>query len=344
MSEPAQTQRNTSDASKSSVKAETPQSWLELPTQAVVGHGRIPQVVQLQRVAGNRAVLQMVGGGMRIQRAHDYAETDASDHGVEDFDLNANTEAVSWWELTEQALARRSNRTLGAVFVGMIPNQLRQQISDNILSVGYFQWKLGGVYTRQRFQQLVMQMIQESNPNQQAQASQNVEGEGMVIDTKRDNGIIQLARTPNTYSVNGDYQGASNGSDYDNVIYLRDDGGNIDFAEDPEDILDDYNSTEDPEIDADDIKWEDPMDYASRVQMSYDLTDPEYGLMPSGKKVKLKTATRPQHFAIADDLYNNDRAGTWTWHHLSERYEMILVDMRVHAKHGHNGGVLLWNT
>jgi hypothetical protein len=343
MTEPAHTQHSPSDASKASSKAESPQPWLELPAQAVTGRGRIPQIVQLQRVAGNRAVLQMVGRPVFIQRAHDYAETDASDHGAEDFDLNVNTENVSWWELTAQALQRRSDRTLGAVFVGMIPNQMRQQITNDILAVGYYQWKNGGIYTRQRFQELVMQMIQASLQGQQ-QAPQVAQNEDMVIDTKRDNGIIQLARTPNTYSVNGDYTGASNGSDYDNVIYLRDDDGNIAFEDDPADIVDDYNETEEPEIDEDDIKWEDPMDYGSKVQMSNDLTDPEYGLMPSGKKVQLKTATRPQHFAIADDLYNNDRAGTWTWHHLSDRYKMILVDMRVHAKHGHNGGVLLWNT
>lgn len=59
-------------------------------------------------------------------------------------------------------------------------------------------------------------------------------------------------------------------------------------------------------------------------------------------------ADRDQHFAIADMLYyinrgaKPDRAGTWTWHHLATPYQMVLVDMEVHAKHGHNGGVYLW--
>jgi len=57
---------------------------------------------------------------------------------------------------------------------------------------------------------------------------------------------------------------------------------------------------------------------------------------------------RDQHFAIADMLYyiNNgskpNRAGTWTWHHLENKYGMVLVNMLVHAKHGHNGGVHIW--
>jgi Domain of unknown function (DUF4157)/DNase/tRNase domain of colicin-like bacteriocin len=59
-------------------------------------------------------------------------------------------------------------------------------------------------------------------------------------------------------------------------------------------------------------------------------------------------ADRDQHFAIADMLYyiktgsKPNRGGTWTWHHLSAKYEMVLVDMLVHSKHGHNGGVYIW--
>jgi len=66
--------------------------------------------------------------------------------------------------------------------------------------------------------------------------------------------------------------------------------------------------------------------------------------MPSGTSVSLATASRPQHFAIADALYENEREATWTWHHLSEQYKMVLVDMRVHAKHGHNGGIHIWGS
>lgn len=63
---------------------------------------------------------------------------------------------------------------------------------------------------------------------------------------------------------------------------------------------------------------------------------------------------RGQHFAIADKLRANqkgwkkasdatkERKGTYTWHHMLTPYNMVLVDMTVHAKHGHNGGVYLW--
>lgn len=340
MSESAPHQPTSSEAKKAAVRSgDTSNAWLDLS----IGRagGRVPHIVQLQRVVGNRAVLQMVGRSL-IQRAHDSAETDDSDHGADSLDLTLNTENVSWWELTEQALRRRNDRTLGAVFVGMIPDEMRMQISNDILVVGYFQWKNGGIYTRERFRELVLQMINASNSSTPS-VSQNT-SEETPMDMKREDGFIQTARTGNTYSVNSGYTGTSNSFGYDNVVYLRDGGGNINFAANPTTTVTGYNSTETPTIDSKDIKWSDPMDTASLVQMSHDLTDAEYGLMPSGKKVKLKTATRSQHFAIADDLYNNSRSGTWTWHHLTEKYKMILVDMRVHAKHGHNGGVLLWNT
>ncbi|HLP56077.1 MAG TPA: DUF4157 domain-containing protein [Fluviicola sp.] len=59
-------------------------------------------------------------------------------------------------------------------------------------------------------------------------------------------------------------------------------------------------------------------------------------------------ADRDQHFAISDMLFyintgkKPNRAGTWTWHHLTPKYHMVLVNMLVHAKHGHNGGVHIW--
>lgn len=60
------------------------------------------------------------------------------------------------------------------------------------------------------------------------------------------------------------------------------------------------------------------------------------------------SANRDQHFALADMIYylnhgaKPDRTGTWTWHHLETPYQMVLVNMLVHSKHGHNGGVYLW--
>jgi hypothetical protein len=103
-----------------------------------------------------------------------------------------------------------------------------------------------------------------------------------------------------------------------------------------------YNTTETPTVNATNIKWSDPETAASLVDIGNDLTNRDYGLMPSGKKVKISSATRSQHFAIADDIYPNTRKSTHTWHHMTQKYKMILVDMRVHAKHGHNGGVYIW--
>lgn len=65
-------------------------------------------------------------------------------------------------------------------------------------------------------------------------------------------------------------------------------------------------------------------------------------------------SNRAQHFAIADKLFAKKnrkpnaswttkyRRGKYTWHHLVTPHNMVLVDMTVHAKHGHNGGVYLW--
>ena len=64
-------------------------------------------------------------------------------------------------------------------------------------------------------------------------------------------------------------------------------------------------------------------------------------------------SNRQQHFALADHIYGQrhgcaaseitkKRKGKYTWHHLPTKYHMVLVDMTVHAKHGHNGGVYLW--
>jgi len=269
-------------------------------------------------------------GHPTLQRAHDSAETGISDHGLESLDLNLNTRHVDWSELTGQALDRRSEDTLFGVFRNLAMYHYEKAGSGQLLS---------NTQLREKFQIWLYAPVSQNTRS----GFKKLIGLGRIV-SPMDNvrNIVQTARTGNTYSVNGDYTGASNAFDYDNVIYLRDGDGNIDFDDDPADYVKGYNKSEDPEIDKKDIKWDDPMDNGSEVQMSNDLTDTEYGLMPSGKKVELKSATRPQHFAIADDLYDNDRAGTWTWHHLSDRYKMILVDMRVHAKHGHNGGVHLW--
>ncbi len=330
MSDTTHQANTTSDAAKANARVESPQTGMEVaPLQAIGQHLTPRYIVQMQRVVGNRAMVQMIGRPM-LQRAHDYAEMDNSDHGEDSLDLGLNASYIDWSELTSTALTRRSKETLYAVFKNLAEYHYakealhnRPPLSDSQLREAFVTWYNSGVKTRSQFKRLI--------------------GLGSKIAYSDDtNNIIQRARSGNSYSVNDNYVGNSNAHTYRNIIYYRDGGGNIDFGATPLTTVTGYNTTEKPTIDSTNIAWKDPVGAGSEVQMSTDLTDAESGLMPSGKKVKLKSATRSQHFAIADDIFPNTRSGTWTWHHLSDRYKMILVDMRVHAKHGHNGGVHLW--
>jgi hypothetical protein len=256
-------------------------------------------------------------------------ETDESDHGAEN-DAGAEEQLIDWHELSDQGI-QRSLQTTTPYGTGLLFNIFMQLVAYHCKKAGidipsslperFMAW-LSGVKTRAQFKQIIG-LTPGFNDN--------------VTE------IIQRARTPNTYSYNTDYTGDSNGFEYKNVVYYLDGDGNIDFKKNPSTIINAYNNATGNKIKASSIKWKYPVKDASEVQMSNDLKDKEQGIMPSGKKVKLKTASRPQHFAIADMLYPNSRAGTWTWHHLTPHYKMVLVDMKVHAKHGHNGGVHIWN-
>jgi len=141
-----------------------------------------------------------------------------------------------------------------------------------------------------------------------------------------DANAIQLKRTPNTISTQAQYTGKNNFT-YLNVSYMRDGNGNIDFTT----PFGKYGA------------WQNPQKPGSKVNLNQGSKQHRWGIMSSGKKVEIAKASRSQHFAIGDRLLpGNGRGGTWTWHHLSAEYEMVLVDMTVHAKHGHNGGVFLW--
>lgn len=139
--------------------------------------------------------------------------------------------------------------------------------------------------------------------------------------------IIQLARKGDTTSGPKDYE-ASSGTEFKNVSYKLDGQGCINFT----------NPV------AGHTTWENPVKPGSEV----DLTN---------AKVQINKTDRSQHFGIADKLLsvreNNNpqspaaritemRRDRWTWHHLPDKYKMVLVDMNVHAKHGHNGGVYIW--
>lgn len=136
-----------------------------------------------------------------------------------------------------------------------------------------------------------------------------------------ENGITQFARKPNVVSGPKSY-GA-----YKDVAYKTDDKGCIDFS-----------TTHGVPT-----AWSDPVDPGTEVELS-----------KAGKTINTKD--RAQHFAIGDHLLakakfgsggkasqiTNYRKSKWTWHHLKDPYKMVLVDMLVHAKHGHNGGVHIW--
>ena len=77
----------------------------------------------------------------------------------------------------------------------------------------------------------------------------------------------------------------------------------------------------------------------------------EYGVLLNGNMVHIPSASRSQHFSIANRVAKNHRqtAGNGgnspdglTWHHLIDKYKMVLVDRTVHQKFGHNGGYYFW--
>ncbi|MBX3630914.1 MAG: DUF4157 domain-containing protein [Nitrosomonas sp.] len=252
----------------------------------------------------------------------DYDQIDESDHGG---DTDTPEEFIDWIELTSQGLIRIPHPVLFQIFYNLaLYHCIKANTplpAEDILIDRYHQWRSGGIFTRSRFKAMLGIQPQQSDETRQ---------------------IIQRARKGNTFSFNTNYVGNYTGTAYSNVIYYRDSGGNIAFETNPKTIITRFNTHEGENISASNVVWSSPVVNASKIQMRNDLTDKEQGIMPSGKKVKLKNASRAQHFAIADMLYPNSRGGTLTWHHLTEHYKMILVDMKVHAKHGHNGGVHLW--
>lgn len=128
---------------------------------------------------------------------------------------------------------------------------------------------------------------------------------------------IQLARSP--YAISGP---KSYGS-LNNILYQCDAPGNIDFSN--------------------------PKQYA--------LSNPYPGLNPviSGSTVDVTSdvntygkGNRYQHFKDANQQaphfggQNGSSPAGLTWHHLTTKHQMHLVDRTVHSKHGHNGGIHLW--
>ena len=113
------------------------------------------------------------------------------------------------------------------------------------------------------------------------------------------------------------------------VTYTRDTNGAIDFA-----AVTSYTT------------WKNPVQSGSGVDLSEGCSSSDYGITLSGTKVKIAGARRGTHFSIANRIMANSAGSSsptgWTWHHLPAKYKMVLVDRKVHQKHGHNGGVYLW--
>lgn len=118
------------------------------------------------------------------------------------------------------------------------------------------------------------------------------------------------------------------------VIYERDGAGNINF-----DKPYSYSS------------WLTPVLMNNTVNLNEDSKKRDYGKVLNGNFVHIPSASRQQHFSIANRVAKKHSliAGNggsspdgWTWHHLREEYKMQLVHRTVHQQFGHNGGFYFW--
>lgn len=129
--------------------------------------------------------------------------------------------------------------------------------------------------------------------------------------------VIQCARTGNTISGPKTIRG------YTGVCFLRDANGNIDFSNPQQGYI--GNSL------------------GANFTDSSSLVDVSPAVTFYGKW------DRYQHFKYANQNTPGTTKGNggnspdgYTWHHLTSKYYMHLVDRVVHRSFGHNGGVYLW--
>jgi hypothetical protein len=159
-----------------------------------------------------------------------------------------------------------------------------------------------------------------------AQIAELVEKEKIERIQKDGQGTTQLARGAGASGPKS-YVSATVGP-YVNVTYTRDGDGYFDFKSP-----------------SNRVAWSDPIK-GGKVDMEKGCTKAGYGIMKDNMtKVKLQTATRAQHFSIANRICGISGSGSpagYTWHHLKDKYKMVLVDRKVHQQHGHNGGIFLW--
>ena len=144
--------------------------------------------------------------------------------------------------------------------------------------------------------------------------------------------VIQNKRSGNTDTGPKTYTSSSSGKVTD-IGYTTDPKGSIDFDKGWKQTGGKKNRQKNV--------------YAFNLSGTVDIDNKKKpGYLPTQKGWRqIAKATRGQHFAVANKAYG--KSASWkhkgtTWHHLPDKFEMVLVDTKVHSKHGHNGGFLLW--
>ncbi|AUT04153.1 hypothetical protein CLI64_00080 [Nostoc sp. CENA543] len=239
--------------------------------------------------------------------SQDSDESNDSDHGAEN--AHASTEDLYPDELepSEFATIPDYEKILQEIFINMLEHYQINIHKEELWMNVFTKWK-EGVHTRGWWENIKKQVETQNSTGNTEQP-------------------LQMKRTPNTLSYQEKYK-TKNFGEFKKITYLRDGKGNINFSKPQKKKV-----------------WQDPIEKSTKVKLNKGMKNKKYGIMGGGQKVQIAGASRAQHFSMGDRLCTwakNNRGGAWTWHHLSKEYEMVLVDMTVHAKHGHNGGVLLW--
>lgn len=123
-----------------------------------------------------------------------------------------------------------------------------------------------------------------------------------------------------------------------NICYMRDSNGNINFSS--------------PHPPVASGTWNNPVKVSSTVDLEEGSPKKNFGVLKNGKCVNISDASRSQHFSIANrvaekkgqtysPVAGNSPDG-YTWHHLLDKYKMVLVDRKTHQQFGHNGGYYFW--
>lgn len=153
----------------------------------------------------------------------------------------------------------------------------------------------------------------------------------IVKGTEKHTELLQLKRGPGDSGPKS--FATSTVGNYNAVTYTRDGVGNVDFKSPKSQTA-----------------WSNPVPEAA-VDLSESSKKKEYGMMLSGNFVHIPSASREQHFSIANRVAKKKgqtfgdggaSPANYTWHHLLDKYKMVLVDRTVHQKFGHNGGFYFW--